>query len=53
MIKEYGEVKVTQDTVWVQYFDFGYDYSTMEEAFKAAIAWAIKRLNEELAKENK
>jgi len=51
MIKEYGEVKVTQDKVLVQYFDFGYDYSTMEEAFRAAIKWAIERLKEELAKE--
>lgn len=50
MIKLYGEVKVTQDKVSVQNFDFGYDYSTMEEAYKAALEWAIKRLQEELAK---
>jgi len=51
MLKEYGEVKVTQDKVLVRYFDFGYDYDTMEEAYKAAIEWAIKRLQEELNKE--
>jgi len=51
MIKEYGEVTVTQDKVSVQFFDFGCDYSTTEEAYKAAIGWAIKRLSEELCKE--
>ena len=51
MIKEYGEVKVTQDKVLVQYFDFGHDYFTMRETYKAAIEWAIKRLQEELEKE--
>lgn len=51
MIKEYGEVTVTQDKVLVQYFDFGYDYSTMEKAYKAAVEWAIERLKEELGKE--
>ena len=52
MIKLYGEVKVTQDEVLVQYFDFGYDYRDLRSAGRAALEWAIKRLNEELEKED-
>lgn len=50
MIKKYGEVKVTQDKVLVRYFDFGHDYNDLDSAGKAAMEWAIKRLEEEIKK---